>query len=108
MDKDKEYIGCSAIWFSNDTTERAHFHSSYGIDSGIVLCGFRHPHILAQKKYLPEGYKIKAQGFMTSYGRFVDRHEAAKIAYEAGQIEKPLEVLFSEDVFPKQSYYATV
>jgi hypothetical protein len=37
-------------------------------------------------------------GFLTSEGRFVDRIEAAMIAYEAGQIEKPQLGLQSQDL----------
>ena len=40
-----------------------------------------------------------AQGFFTSKGRWVDRHEAAKIAYIAGQIDEPKDKLFSEDLY---------
>ena len=49
------------------------------------------------------------QGFMTSLGRFVNRKEAAEIAYNCGQIEdKEILSLFSEDIFPNQSYKATI
>jgi len=44
------------------------------------------------------GYlKDAEQGFLTSLGRFVDRKEAAKIAFESGQTEKKYERLLSED-----------
>lgn len=40
------------------------------------------------------------QGFITDDGRFInDREEAAKIAYEYGQIKEPKRILFSEDIF---------
>lgn len=39
------------------------------------------------------------QGFVTDDGKFVDREEAAKIAYECGQIKEPKNTLFSEDIF---------
>lgn len=40
------------------------------------------------------------QGFYTSHGRFVDRREAYKIAFEAGQItEKFDRLLISEDLY---------
>ncbi len=38
------------------------------------------------------------QGFVTNTGQFVTREEAAKIAFEAGQILKPVPKLFSEDL----------
>lgn len=37
-------------------------------------------------------------GFMTECGKFVDRREAAKIAFEAGQIKEIKTDLFSEDL----------
>lgn len=42
------------------------------------------------------------QGFVTSTGRFVDRGEAARLAYAAGQLMKldfQPKTLFSEDVW---------
>lgn len=39
------------------------------------------------------------QGFVTSAGRFVDRTEAADIAYEAKQIPAFVNLLMSEDVW---------
>lgn len=39
------------------------------------------------------------QGFVTSWGRFVARDEAARIAHAAGQIPEPKASLFSEDVW---------
>lgn len=38
------------------------------------------------------------QGFITDAGVFVDRAEAARIAYAAGQIKEPKDRLFSEDI----------
>lgn len=130
IDNSKEYIACSAIHYDN----RKHysFMNCYGVESGFVICGFRHPlicsilptnsfseNIIEKVKWLnidweknvfdDDGKPINdiniVQGFMTSFGRFVDRKEAAKIALECGQIEKLEEngVLFSEDIFPIQS-----
>lgn len=39
-----------------------------------------------------------AQGFVTDDGVFVDRYEAAKIAFKAGQTKKQEDILFSEDL----------
>lgn len=39
------------------------------------------------------------QGFVLEDGRFVDREEAARIAFEAGQIKTRLKTLFSEDLY---------
>ncbi len=49
------------------------------------------------------GINTQDQGFLTSYGRYVDREEAAKIADRAGQLKikycGPPTLLFSEDVW---------
>lgn len=42
---------------------------------------------------------VSTQGFITEKGFFVDRREAAQIAFELGQIKKPTSTLFSEDIF---------
>lgn len=39
------------------------------------------------------------QGFLTSEGRFVDRKEAMRIAFDAGQIEEQKSELFTEDLW---------
>lgn len=136
IDTTKEYIACSAIHYDNH--EHYPFMSVYGIKSGFVLCGFRHPFICSVlptnschediekfNKYLnidweknvigEDGKPIRnysiTEGFMTSLGRFVDRKEGAKIALECGQIEKlsySIDMLYSEDIFPLQANYASV
>ena len=40
-----------------------------------------------------------AQGFFTSKGRWVNRKEAAEIAYKAGQTDEPIRMLTSEDLY---------
>lgn len=39
------------------------------------------------------------QGFLTTQNRFVDRKEAAEIAYSSGQIASPKAELYSEDLY---------
>lgn len=46
--------------------------------------------------------KADDQGFLTSKGRYVTRSEAAKIAFEQGQIDKPTGYLISEDLWSEQ------
>lgn len=41
----------------------------------------------------------EVQGFITTKNRFVDRKEAAEIAYSAGQIASPKDELYSEDLY---------
>lgn len=64
----------------------------------IIVEGYDHA-VCIQKSPLGtckgKGY---VQGFVTDTGKFVDRKEAAKIAFEAGQIPKPVTILFSEDL----------
>ena len=62
-----------------------------------MALGFRHPDILY--KYGDVIDKSDTGGFMTSLGRYVDRQEAAKIAFAAGQIDREKNRLFSEDVY---------
>lgn len=128
IDNSKEYIACSALHYDNG--KKYHFMEGYGIKSGFVIGGLRHPFIMSvlpgnvyvaeerQKELNPELEWNKdlekhevTQGFITSYGRFVDRKEAMKIALDCGQVKKE-ELgnerigLFSEDIFPHQELYA--
>lgn len=65
---------------------------------GKTYIGKRHNLILNET--LPFGYlKGGIQGFVTVTGRFVDRKEAAKIAYDCGQIDIQKKELFSEDLW---------
>ena len=97
----KEYILCAAIWFDDG---KQYVFQPINITTGIVLCGYRHHVIFQQigglvgeRKNL--GIFEKEQGFLTSFNRFVDREEGAKIAFEAGQTIRNLQTLFSEDLY---------
>lgn len=97
-----EIILCAAIWFDDG---KKYAHQPINIDTGIVLCGFRHGCIFPQIGGLvPERQKLgiheKEQGFLTNKNRFVDRKEGARIAILAEQIEDVLnDYLFSEDLY---------
>ena len=130
IDNSKEYIACSAIHYDNG--KHYHFMEGYGVKSGFVIGGLRHPFILSvlpenvyfhtteekQRELNPEmkwnNYLDKhetTQGFITSYGRFVDRKEAMEIALKCGQVREEYLGnkrigLFSEDIFPHQAIYA--
>ena len=39
------------------------------------------------------------EGFITNADQFVDRYEAAAMAYDYGQIDKELTILYSEDLW---------
>lgn len=104
-----EYILCAANHY-DDGKEYA--HSPRNILTGFVICGRRHNNciaIFAQMVGFPydeNGRKLQQterQGFITSTNRFVDRHEALKIARAAGQLitgdgNENLG-LFSEDLY---------
>ena len=112
-----EKILCAAIHYDNHINY-PHM-DCYGIQTGFVLCGYRHHNIIA---VLPENTSTDfwnkrlnplnidwpidnpdiIQGFITSLGRFVNREEAAKIALESGQIGElkySKNKLFSEDLY---------
>ena len=109
-----EKILCAAIHYDNGIKYIR--QNQYGVETGFVLCGYRHPHIIDVLSTNPHYVKNKfeendeefirkyndikykwgkqedleqteiIQGFLTSKGRFVDRKEAFKIALNAGQI----------------------
>ena len=106
MRKD-EYILCAAIHFKDG---KIHEHQPDNIESGFVITGRRHHncymslHILNIPHIYPE---TRIDGFLTSYDRFLNREEAGKFAFEAGQIDKPTDCLFSEDLYlkPESTFY---
>lgn len=145
IDDTKEYIIASAIWYKNG--RHYPFQSVYGIDNGFVIGSLRHPMALAVcpanpyyqniivktgtetlpfewgDKWKKCNSSMTQQGFITSYGRFVDRKTAFKLALDCGQITRGTILktrgvdiekhdgdlsLFSEDIFRKQCFYTTV
>jgi hypothetical protein len=106
-----EKVQCSAIWVDTGKAEPTRRTYAYP-KTGILFCGLRHPDcFLAIEAWLDalseeERETIPAeqragynQGFLTSRGRYVDREEAAVIARAAGQIEREIESLSSEDLY---------
>lgn len=96
-----EYILCAAIWFDDG---KKYEHQPKNITSGLVFCGLRHCSIFQQiggtvgeRQNL--GIYQKAQGFLTSENRFVEREEAGRIAYKAKQTDKLITRLHSEDLY---------
>ena len=113
-----EKILCSAIHYDNG--KRYSEFDEYGVNTGFVLCGFRHHNIMQliptnvyfkkDKHYIDIEWNDKLekhetiQGFLTSSGRFVDRKEALEIALKANQVDRykltnELVGLFSEDLY---------
>lgn len=96
-----ERIVCPAIHFSTADTA---VHLPINIEKGVVIGGWRHHNCYSMyaalsKNRIPLDGEPSVQGFLTSNNRFVLRPEAAKIAFEAGQIKKKLEALVSEDLY---------
>jgi len=101
----KEYILCAAIWF-DDT--KCYLNQPKNIETGIVLCGYKHGCIFPQigglvKERQELGIFEKEQGFITNLNRFVEREEALEIAIKAKQVVKGKTTsskrLFSEDLY---------
>ena len=101
----KEYVLCAAIWFDDG---KKHPHQPKNVETGLVLCGWRHHCIFPQMGGLLGEITTKAarvekgiketQGFLTSHNRFVDRNEAGIGAFHGFQIDK-IKQLFSEDLY---------
>ena len=94
-----EDILVAAIWFPDEPTP---IHNCTNIENGVVLCGFRHGHIIHQYfsitgKRVPTVKSI--QGFITTKNRFVDRIEAHKIFIENGHTPEFNDELYSEDLY---------
>jgi len=69
------------------------------LHNGIVHTGKRHKDIAMSIADKIGSRKGATEGFITSQGLFVDRKEAAKIAYMSGQIKEPVEKLKSEHIY---------
>lgn len=102
-----EYILCAAIWYKDLKLKITFEHNVLPVncDRGLVFCGHRHPHCLYTMGSIT-GLKSSEhevgeyiQGFLTSKNRFVDRKEAAIIAYKSVQILEEKTTLFSEDLY---------
>lgn len=99
---EKERVLCSAIWYDDGKTYP--HQNQYGVNTGFVLCGYRHCNIIGafsvNNKFRNDGKEYKTrQGFLTSFGRFVEREEASKIACNASQVKTKNSKLYSEDLY---------
>jgi hypothetical protein len=65
--------------------------------NGVIFKGDRHRNIISANKHLP--LKNGVEGFITTQGLFLDRENAAKVAYMTGQIKKRKIKLISEDLY---------
>lgn len=107
-----------ARWaFQNRDVEKVLFAACKYIldDEELVTVGVRHHHASevadkyfwadcvlydedAEQLYI-EFRRTETPGFITTQNRFVDREEAAEIAFSAGQIASPKTELHSEDLY---------
>lgn len=99
MGAGKKYILCAANHYLDG---KKYEHQPVNITTGFVVCGRRHHNIFAVLGQV-YGQHLKniqeIQGFLTSDDRFVDRIEAADIAFAAGQIPELISRLHSEDLY---------
>ncbi len=69
------------------------------LNNGIIYKGKRHKDIvMSQPKHL-NIRKGGTEGFVTTGGLFVDRKQAAQLAYMNGQISEPVDELKSEHLW---------
>ncbi len=97
-----EIILCAAIWYKEQPISK---RNPINIIEGVVVCGHRHCDCIStfvalsgKRSILPQCGEY-VQGFLTNKNRFVDREEAAIIAFDAEQIKEETNKLFSEDLY---------
>ena len=76
--------------------------SAIKIRTGLIITGRRHHNCfeLMQNMGIPQNYVGDSiQGFITFCGKFLNRQQAAKVAYKNGQISKLKNTLYSEDLW---------
>lgn len=105
----KEHILCAAIWYKKIPIKKEIPQvRPKNIDHGIVVCGHRHGQCiwtvasltgLRTVTHAEDATGEHEQGFLTNTNRFVDRKEAAIIAFAASQIDTQIEILYSEDLY---------
>jgi hypothetical protein len=96
--KRKEFILCASIWYKDIIRESKNPKClPTNIESGIVVSAYRHENCIAIFKDLTGLRSVKTEvgemvyGFLTSHNRFVDRKEAAEIAFKEGQVIQDIE-----------------
>lgn len=101
IDNSKEYILCAAIRRKQPREGSPYWEGTNDIMN--IEIGYRHHDIFHRfnNRDIHQNYEdcevsilMEDQGFYTSKGRFVDRYEGMKIAYEAGQVSE--ETAFSK------------
>jgi hypothetical protein len=105
----KEYILCAAIWYKDISLKKDIPQVlPKNCDRGLVVLGHRHGQAMWTMSCLTglrsvenaeDGVGEHEQGFLTNLNRFVDREEAAQIAFDSGQIDQHTITLYSEDLY---------
>ena len=93
------HILCAGIWFND---ELKYIHQPKNIETGFVIAGRMHHNCFLTLSMMLKrvgDFKSHEQGFITSDDMFVNRKEAAKIAFAAGQTKKLKSLLFSDDLY---------
>jgi hypothetical protein len=108
MDK-KEYILCAAVWYKEIVLKKDIPQVlPKNCDRGLVVLGYRHGQAMWTMSCLTglrsvekaeDGVGEHEQGFLTNTNRFVNREEAAQIAFDVGQIKQHTITLYSEDLY---------
>ena len=99
IDNTKEYILCAAVR-RKERKECPRGGKPYkdGINDILdIELGFRH-HDIYQRFFKELSTKPVDQGFYTSHGRYVNRKEGMKIAYEAGQMTEQGTIWTQQDI----------
>ena len=106
LEEKTQFIIASAIWYQDINTEDSlNLANPYNINKGIVIVGRRHHNCLHTFNIITKLRSVESkvgkmvQGFLTNNNLFVDREEAAKIAFESGQTAIRMKALFSEHIF---------
>jgi len=68
-------------------------------NNGVIYKGKRHKDIFMNAPQHLNIRKGGIEGFVTTSGMFLDREEAADLAFRMGQIKSPVEKLKSEDLY---------
>ncbi len=110
---DKEVVLCAANWYPELEFPKMIeglapiYWLPQNIDKGIVFTGRHHLQCMYQAYQLTGKRQcelVEYSGFLTSHNRWLTRDEAGQVAFEAGQIDKPMH-LYSEylweDPYPK-------
>jgi hypothetical protein len=108
-DKPKEYILCAAIWYKEIPLKKnIEEVLPKNCNKGLVVLGHRHTQCMWTMGCLtgfrsvtnaPDAAGEYEQGFLTNTNRFVNRKEAAEIAFNSNQITNQKNELYSEDLY---------